>query len=43
MKCPGCNYTEDIREEINIDMDGTKILYYRCKDCGLNWENGDLK
>ena len=38
-QCPECNYTKEIRNEVNIDLDGTIINYLRCKRCGYQWEN----
>lgn len=38
MKCPECDYEEDIRREKHTESDETIIFYYRCKDCGFQWE-----
>ena len=39
IKCPQCGYSKDIRKDI-VD---NKLIYYRCKDCGFQWDKGEYK
>ena len=41
LKCSECNYTKDIRAEETYEPDGTILIYFRCKNCGFEWDNGE--
>ncbi len=40
-KCPQGGHTKDIRLEKQLEKDGGTLIYYRCKDCGYQWDNNE--
>jgi len=40
-QCPECGYKKEIRRDICVDPD-KRIIYYRCKDCGFQWDEGGI-
>jgi len=43
IKCPACGYKKEIRKDICVEPDNRKLIYYRCKDCGYQWDKGETK
>jgi len=41
MKCPECDYDKDIRRDLCKELNGSNLVYYRCKSCGYMWDNGE--
>lgn len=40
-QCPECSFTQDIRLEKQFEKDGKILIYYRCKSCGYQWDDGE--
>jgi predicted RNA-binding Zn-ribbon protein involved in translation (DUF1610 family) len=36
--CPLCGYRKEIRKDYCQEPNGSWISYFRCKDCGFQWD-----